>query len=63
MFFSTVHAIVLHFNQSILMGKERKNSMVKEDLISMQKFWNKGIKCSKQIKALKEEYGKENGRV
>jgi hypothetical protein len=46
-----------------LKGKERKNSMVKEDLISMQKFWNKGIKCSKQIKALKEEYGKENGRV
>jgi hypothetical protein len=26
-------------------------------------IWNKGIKCSKQIKALKEEYGKENGRA
>ena len=33
MFFSTVHAIVLQFHQSILKGKERKNSMVKEDLI------------------------------
>jgi hypothetical protein len=41
-------------------GKEKLNG---EGGLSMQKFWNKGIKCSKQIKALKEEYGKENGRV